>query len=923
MKKTIALLLALLLALSALLATAEPEQELILGDAGIEIPEDESEGGIELEDEAVAQEALMPDELELDLPEISDLLSNDLTLSVDGLEVAADSAAFAANDSADFEIEDGVLVKYKGAGGDVVIPGGVTSIGKYAFFDCQSLTKVIIPTGVTSIGDCAFQCCPNLATVSIPNTVVELRPGAFSRTGLTSVTVPGSVKSIGGMAFRDCNELAEVTLEDGVTLIEYWAFKDCPKLQTVTIPASVTEMGRDPFEGCPATMIIRGTRNSGAQRYADEYDYNFWPLGEAMPEFEEIGVTDGFTYRVHSDGTATISKCSLTGEVAIPASIDGHKVVSLRSELFFSNDSITGVTVPATVSYFGTDPSDNDWDFVFSYCRDLQYINVESGNPTFCSVDGVLYSKDKSRLINYPCARAGSSYVVPDSVTRLCCTSFAAVENLQTLYLGSKEAIWMGYTFAYDGGLTVYYLKGGRTEYKAESAISAGSSHDADPDFWPTYTGYEGDAFYLDGQGEMHALVTDAAVAATCTEAGKTEGRHCSICNKVFKAQQQIPATGHTVVTDPAVKAICTEAGKTKGSHCSICGKVIEAQKTIPATGHTPVIDPAVPATYTQTGLTEGSHCAVCGEVLVKQQVVPKLTPTATPKPVVSASPTARVTATPTAKPTAEVTATPTAKPTAKVTATPTAKPTASPTADPTRVTLNKTKATLVAGAKLTLKAKLTPAKAKTTLTWSSSNKKVATVTQKGEVKAIGEGTAVITVKTVGGKKATCKITVPKAPTKVTLSKTKAMLVVGAKLTLKAKLAPVKAKTTLTWSSSNKKVAMVSKNGVVKALKAGTATITVRTANGKKATCKVTVPAAPTKVAFAKKSYSVKAGKKITLKTKLTPAKAKTTLTWSSSNKKIATVTQKGVVKGIRKGTVTITVKTANGKKATVKVTVK
>ena len=903
MKKTVALLLALLLALSALLATAEPEQELILGDTGIEIPEDESEGGIELEDEAVAQEALMPDELELDLPEISDLLSNDLTLSVDGLEVAADSAALAANDSADFEIEDGVLVKYKGAGGDVVIPGGVTSIGKSAFFGCQSLTKVIIPTGVTSIGNCAFQCCPNLATVSIPNTVVELRVAAFSRTGLTSVTVPGSVKSIGWEAFRNCNELTEVTLEDGVTQIGDWAFMDCSKLQTLTIPASVTEMGYDPFDGCPATMIIRGKRDSLAQRYADEYDYNFWPLGEAMPEFEEIGEADGFTYRVHSDGTATIIRCSLTGDVAIPGSIDGHKVVNLKSELFFNDASITGVTVPATVSYFGKDPSDNDWDYVFSYCRDLQYINVESGNPTFCSVDGVLYSKDKSKLINYPCARAGSSYVVPDSVTMLCCTSFAAVENLQTLYLGSREATWMGYTFWDDGPLTVYYLKGGRTENKAKSAISAGSSHDADPDYWPTYTGYEGDAFYLDEQGEMHALVTDAAVAATCTEAGKTQGRHCSICGKVFTAQQEIPATGHTVVTDPAVKATCTEAGMTEGSHCSICGKVIEAQKTIPATGHTAVTDPAVPATYTQTGLTEGSHCAVCGEVLVKQQVVPKLTPTATPKPVVSASPTARVTATPTAKPTAS--------------------PTAAPTADPTRVTLNKTKATLVAGAKLTLKAKLTPAKAKTTLTWSSSNKKVATVTQKGVVKAIGKGTAVITVKTAGGKKATCKITVPEAPTKVTLSKTKATLVVGAKLTLKVKLAPAKAKTTLTWSSSNKKVAKVSKSGVVKALKAGTATITVQTANGKKATCKVTVPVAPTKVAFAKKSYSVKAGKKITLKTKLTPTKAKTILTWSSSNKKIATVTQKGVVKGIRKGTVTITVKTANGKKATVKVTVK
>jgi uncharacterized protein YjdB len=238
-------------------------------------------------------------------------------------------------------------------------------------------------------------------------------------------------------------------------------------------------------------------------------------------------------------------------------------------------------------------------------------------------------------------------------------------------------------------------------------------------------------------------------------------------------------------------------------------------------------------------------------------------------------------------------------------------------------VTLNKTSATLTVGDTLALKASIPSGTYTPKYTWSSSNKKVATVTQKGEVKAIGEGTATITVKTANGKKATCKITVPKAPTKVTLSKTKATLVAGAKLTLKAKLNPAKAKTTLTWSSSNKKVAMVSKNGVVKALKAGTATITVRTANGKKATCKVTVPKAPTKVAFAQKSYSVKAGKKITLKTKLTPDKAKTTLTWSSSNKKIATVTQKGVVKGIRKGTVTITVKTANGKKATVKVTVK
>ncbi len=162
----------------------------------------------------------------------------------------------------------------------------------------------------------------------------------------------------------------------------------------------------------------------------------------------------------------------------------------------------------------------------------------------------------------------------------------------------------------------------------------------------------------------------------------------------------------------------------------------------------------------------------------------------------------------------------------------------------------------------------------------------------------------------------------PVEPTSITLNKKKATLVAGAKLALKASLAPAGAESALTWTSSNKKVATVTQKGVVKALRKGTVTITVRTANGKKATCKITVPTAPTKIAFAKKNYSVKVGKKIALKTSLTPAKAKTRLTWTSSNKKIATVSSKGVVKGIRKGKVVITVKTANGKKAKVKVTV-
>lgn len=94
-----------------------------------------------------------------------------------------------------------------------------------------------------------------------------------------------------------------------------------------------------------------------------------------------------------------------------------------------------------------------------------------------------------------------------------------------------------------------------------------------------------------------HTEVKDAAVAATCTTAGKTEGSHCSVCNAVIKAQTTIPTIAHTEVTDPAVAATCTEEGKTEGSHCSVCGKTLTEQVVVPRAEHTYV----------------NSECTVCG----------------------------------------------------------------------------------------------------------------------------------------------------------------------------------------------------------------------------------------------------------------------------------------------------------------------
>ena len=250
-----------------------------------------------------------------------------------------------------------------------------------------------------------------------------------------------------------------------------------------------------------------------------------------------------------------------------------------------------------------------------------------------------------------------------------------------------------------------------------------------------------------------------------------------------------------------------------------------------------------------------------------------------------------------------------------------------------TGVSLNKGAANLLVGANETLTATVAPTNATNqSITWSSNNPSVATVDSSGNVTAISEGSAMITVRTTDGNyTATCVVTVTSpAPitvpvTGVALDKGTIRMGTGTEETLTATVVPGNATNkTVAWTSSNTAVATVDSNGRVRSIGAGSATITVTTADGSyTATCGVTVTAPTTTpdtipvtgVSLGRATVSLRVGAESTLKVTVEPATATNqNVTWTSSNTRVATVDRNGKVKALRAGTATITVTTVDGR---------
>ena len=247
-------------------------------------------------------------------------------------------------------------------------------------------------------------------------------------------------------------------------------------------------------------------------------------------------------------------------------------------------------------------------------------------------------------------------------------------------------------------------------------------------------------------------------------------------------------------------------------------------------------------------------------------------------------------------------------------------------------VALNENSVTIREGETYTLIATVSPSDAEDkSVTWSSSNTSVASVSSSGVITAKTVGNATITVKTNdGAKTATCQVTVKSKAIPVTgisLNKTTLSLASGDSETLYATITPSNATDqTVSWTSSNTSVATVSSTGLVTAKTVGNATITATTTDGgKKATCSVTVtPIIVTGVTLNKYSLSMYENDSETLIATVSPSNATNkNVSWSSNNTSVATVSSYGQVQAKAAGKATITVTTEDGQiKATCAVTV-
>lgn len=309
----------------------------------------------------------------------------------------------------DFVIENGVLTRYNGPGGDVVVPTGVTSIGDDAFSYCQGLTSVTVPSGVTSIGARAFSYCFDLTEVAIADSVTSIGNNAFdSCWELARVKLPSGLTAIERNLFASCNSLSEVAIPDSVTSIGYRAFAGCSSLTSITIPDGVTTIDRLAFDECSNLTSA------------------------ALP------------YGLISIGDEAFRGCENLTSIAIPDS-----VTSIGQSTFWGCERASSLTLSQNLTTIGHS--------AFSGCASLTSVTIPDG---VTGIETGMFSG---------CSSLANIYI-PVSAAYVSRSAFAGCESLTDLYYGGSPAQWEGTSHL---NLDDYLLENVTIHYNAQAIPAA------------------------------------------------------------------------------------------------------------------------------------------------------------------------------------------------------------------------------------------------------------------------------------------------------------------------------------------------------------------------------------------------------------------------------------------------------------------
>ena len=277
----------------------------------------------------------------------------------------------------------------------VVVQIGVTSIGSYAFYECDELTSVSLPSGFRTIGNNAFSGCSALSEPIFPSGLREIKYNAFTGcTSLKSISLPDSLRSLGGSVFSDCTALKTVRLSSALQRVG--DFTGCTALESIVIPEGVTDVSG--FDGCTAlyTVTLPGTVTSvggfkGCTSLTSIYLPDsvhdiYYSAFEGCTSLESIHIL-GSIYDVGErafyncsaltsitlKNVQVISKEAFAGCSALAqVSIDSSTLYSIAESAFEDCVSLREITIPMLGAY-----SYNEIGYyVFSGCDNLETVTI-------------------------------------------------------------------------------------------------------------------------------------------------------------------------------------------------------------------------------------------------------------------------------------------------------------------------------------------------------------------------------------------------------------------------------------------------------------------------------------------------------------------------------------------------------------------